>query len=120
MIIAVNKCPQNITLKAFNLSPQIYILSLFQYSRKWMGMEMGLYVPITTEEPTAASGAIRKRPRTTSSTDDITPTNSEWAKKITTLSKRFTKFTITNGRLQLRSDQPTTKTKTAATQTTLS
>ena len=74
----------------------------------------------TTEEPTAASGAIRKRPRTTSSTDDMTPTNSEWAKKITTLSKRFTKFTITNGRLQLRSDQPTTKTKTVATQTTLS
>ena len=28
MIIAVNKCPQNITLKAFNLSPQIYILSV--------------------------------------------------------------------------------------------
>ena len=25
MIIAVNKCPQNITLKAFNLSQQIYI-----------------------------------------------------------------------------------------------
>ena len=25
MIIAVNKCPQNITLKAFNLSHQIYI-----------------------------------------------------------------------------------------------
>jgi len=48
MIIAVNKCPQNITLKAFNLSPQIYILSLFQYSRNWMGMEMGLYVPIVS------------------------------------------------------------------------
>ena len=28
MIIAVNKCPQNITLKAFNLSPQIYIYYL--------------------------------------------------------------------------------------------
>ena len=50
MIIAVNKCPQNITLKAFNLSPQIYILSLFQYSRKWMGMEMGLYVPIVSQD----------------------------------------------------------------------
>ena len=48
MIIAVNKCPQNITLKAFNLSPRIYILSLFQYSRNWMGMEMGLYVPIVS------------------------------------------------------------------------
>ena len=41
MIIAVNKCPQNITLKAFNLSPQIYILSLFQFPQKWMGF----YVP---------------------------------------------------------------------------
>ena len=28
MIIAVNKCPQNITLKAFNLSPEIYIYYL--------------------------------------------------------------------------------------------
>ena len=49
MIIAVNKCPQNITLKAFNLSPEIYIyiLSLFQFSQKWMGMEMGFYVPFS-------------------------------------------------------------------------
>ena len=47
MIIAVNKCPQNITLKAFNLSPQIYILSLFQFPRKWMGF----YVPFSTSVP---------------------------------------------------------------------
>ena len=76
MIIAVNKCPQNITLKAFNLSHQIYIYYLCfnipeiydpkslqktvgsktvieqnrKYSRKWMGMEMGLYVPIVSQD----------------------------------------------------------------------